>query len=451
MRHVVRLAVITIALGVIAGDLPAQGPLRRFFILPDTSAAAGSDSFFAGIEGSTSYSVDFTEPLRLNRGGFVTLARDPGNPYVWNVVDFSISGTDLARGADLTFQRPLTPGPHGTWTSSDPNGFPDFSTATVSMSGELAGTGTLSGVFPATTTFTAAGTITPAYYHNVVLLNGAFSGIAGGAVALYMKADFYPPAVKWEMVARADLSNATVVGAPTPYAVTGGFSMQRGILDRNVYAVMDLAMTVAAPTPILITMPAAPNAGVLTFDPATRGLSGALSVLVDGIPTAIPVDGMGESFLGCVMHPTAMVIEDATLTGTIAALHLELALSELVPSSPPTNNFQIGVTTSLVMRGIPGRIYGCAATFTPLPGINTPVGDVPVVPDDLFFISIDPLNPYFTNNVGVMPASGETLINISIPNEPMLIGATFFLGGATLDPTTLAVLAATNSHRATVN
>lgn len=445
-----RFAALVLTVALSAGMAVAQAPLTRFFVLPDTSGAPGSESTFSGAEGATSFAVDFSEPLRFNRGGFVTLEPDPGNAFVWNVVDFRIPGVDLAQGADLTFQRPAVPGPHGTWTSSEPTGFPDYANVTVAMTGDLGGTGVLNGLFPASTTLTMSGQIVPGYYHNVILLTGSFSGIAGGAMALYMKNDFYPPAVKWEMVVRSDLSVASVSGTAGQFAVRGGFSLQRGIANPNMYAVVNLAIEVMSPTPILITMPLAPNAGLVTFNPGTRGMTGALNVLIDGVPATIPLDGTGESFDGCVMHPTVLVIDDATSLGPITALHLEIVSTELVPANPPINDFQIGMTTSLVLRGRAGHIYGCAASLTPLPGINTPVGDIPVMPDDLFWISIDPANPYFTNTLGIMPPSGEVLININLPNEPLLIGATFFLGGGTFDPVTVDVLAATNSHRATV-
>jgi hypothetical protein len=70
--------------------------------------------------------------------------------------------------------------------------------------------------------------------------------------------------------------------------------------------------------------------------------------------------------------------------------------------------------------------------------------------DWLLSLSLDPTNPFFLNTTGFMPASGEVLVSVVVPPDPILIGATFFMGGATLDAATLAVLAATNSHRAIV-
>jgi hypothetical protein len=450
-----RFAVVIGVLAALAScvDLaPAQAPLQRFFVLPDTTTAPGSDSQFSGTEGTTSYAFDFTEDLRFNRGGYVTLSPDPGNPYAWNVVDFKIPGTDLGLGSAVSFQRPPTPGTFGTWISSDPTGFPNLATVSVSMTGDFAATGPLAGVFPASTTLTASGTIVPGYFHNVILLTGSFAGIAGGSLSLFMKADFYPPAVSWEMVVRPSTSSAVTVLPPSsPSPVQGGFSMQRGISNPNVYALLNLALEVGASPPVAIVSGPGPNAGVLTFDPGTHGLTGSLNVLVDGVPATLTIDGSLDTFTGCVMHPTRIVIDESSIAGTaISSMHLEISTTELVPPEPAINDFQIGLTTSLAMRGRAGHLYGCAASLSALPGVNTPVGDIPVMPDDLLWLSIDPLSPFFSNMIGIMPPSGEALISVAIPNDPTLIGATFFLGGGTFDPGTLQVLAATNSHRATV-
>ena len=85
----------------------------------------------------------------------MTLSQDLGNPSVWNVVDFHISATDPTlgpQGSQFVFSRPQTPGPYGTFTSSDPNGFPDFSTVSVSITGDINVTGPLSGVWAPQTT-----------------------------------------------------------------------------------------------------------------------------------------------------------------------------------------------------------------------------------------------------------------------------------------------------------
>jgi hypothetical protein len=291
------------------------------------------------------------------------------------------------------------------------------------------------------------GTIVPGYYHNVILLTGSFSGI-GGSISLYMKNDFYPPAVPWEMILHSGLSSADPGIGVVPAG--GGMTLQRGIATPNVYEVFNLHIEVGQAPPVVITSPPAQSGGVLTFDPASRGLTGYLNVLIDGVPATLPLDGTGESFAGAVMHPTGFVIDEPVGAGILSAVHFEMSGTELVPANPPINDFQIGVTTMLLMRGRASHLYACAATFSAVPGVNTSVGDIPVSIDDLLWLSIDPANPYFSNMIGIMPPAGETYIGINIPNDPALIGATFFLGGGTFDPVTLAVYAATNSHRAVV-
>jgi hypothetical protein len=462
MPFAVILRTTIVALAVCAGYLPAQSTLTRFFVLPDQSPNAGSESQFTGTEGTTQtpYAFDFTEDLRYDRGAFMTLSQDLVNPFVWNVVDFHLTATDPALGSQVVFSRPLAPGPYGTFTSSDPNGFPDNSTVNVSISGDITATGPLSGVWPTSTTLTMGGMVVPGFYHNVLPLTGEFSGGIGGmgAVTLFTKNDFYPPAVTWEMILKSAASSAQPAGEPAPTQARGGFTMQRGITNPNVYSIWNLHIEVdltqpappASPVPpVVITTPPAQTAGLLTFDPGSRGLTGSLSLLVDGVPATMTVDGIGEAFTGCVMHPTSIVFDEPTGFGPVSLVHFECTTTEVVPYNPPMNDFQIGMTTSLVFRGRASDFYACGATYNALPGINTPVGDIPVTVDDLLVLSLS-TTPYFSNMVGIMPPSGEMQISVNIPNDPVLIGATFFFGGGTFDPTTFAVHAATNSHRVVV-
>jgi hypothetical protein len=445
----IRITIVIVA--VSAGYLPAQSTLTRFFVLPGTSAFPGSDSLFNGSESGTAYAFDFTEDLRYNRGGFMTLSRDLVNPFIWNVVDFHLSATDPTlgpQGSQVVFSRPQTPGPYGTYTSSDPNGFPDWSTVNVSITGDINVTGPLSGVWPSSTTLTMSGQVVPGFYHNVLPLTGSFSGIGGG-ISLFAKNDFYPPAVTWEMVLQGAASSAQPTGAPAPAPALGGFTMQRGITNPNVYSIWNLYIEVGSP-PVVIATPPAQTAGLLTFDPGSRGLTGSLNLLVNGVPATMTVDGIGEAFTGCVMRPTSIVFDEPAGLGPLSLVHFECATTEVVPTNPPTNDFQIGMSTQLVFRGRAGDYSACGATFNPLPGVNTTVGDIPVTVDDLLLISLDPNTPYFSNMIAFMPLSGERLISVNLPNVPLLIGVTFFFGGATFDPNTLAVHAATNSHRATV-
>jgi hypothetical protein len=436
------------AFAVMASLCPAQAPMTRFFMLPDNGPAFGSDSMFTGTAGATNFAFDFADPIRLNHGGFVTMSQDAGNPFVWNVLDFEMQATDLLTGSRLVFER-MGGGPHGTWTSSSSIGFPDFETVTITMTGALTTTGPLAGAFPPTATLTLSGTITPGFYHNVVQLTGGFTGIPG-PVAMFMKNDFFPPSVIWEMVGDEAQSSATVGAPPGPAIIRGGVSLQRGIATPNVYGLLNLAFEAVAVPPVVIGTPTGMGAGTLTLDPATRVLTGSLNVLVDGVPTVIAIDGVGDSFTGSAMRPTSLVIDEAGPFGPLSGLHLRIAATEIVPADPPINDFQIGLTTSVVMRGRAGHFYACGASFSSLPGINTPVGDIPVMGDDLLFLSLDPTNPFFLNMVGIMPPSGAVLISVVVPADPILIGATFFLGGATFNPVTFDVLAATNSHRAII-
>ena len=67
-----------------------------------------------------------------------------------------------------------------------------------------------------------------------------------------------------------------------------------------------------------------------------------------------------------------------------------------------------------------------AASLASVPGMSTCAGIVPLVPDDVFFFSLDPANGLFQNFAGVLGPSGTTSSpSITFPPAPWLIGLTF--------------------------
>jgi hypothetical protein len=186
------------------------------------------------------------------------------------------------------------------------------------------------------------------------------------------------------------------------------------------------------------------------LDSGARGLTGSLDVLIDGVPGTIQVDGVSDTFAGSALQPTRLTIDDATGAGTLSLVHLELAPVELVLPDAAPFDFHVGQTTTLLFRGRGGDLYGYGASFSSLPGINTGIGDIPIVLDDLLLLSLDPGNGIFFDTFGTLPPSGEQAVNIVLPLLVGLDGFNFFLGGATLHPQTSELLGITNSHRATL-
>lgn len=81
-----------------------------------------------------------------------------------------------------------------------------------------------------------------------------------------------------------------------------------------------------------------------------------------------------------------------------------------------------------------GFTYVVAAAFAPGPPIFTCGGFIPLATDALLFLSLTPGNGVFANNAGTLDAFGDTTApTITVPNQPALVGATFWVAGVVLD------------------
>jgi hypothetical protein len=80
-----------------------------------------------------------------------------------------------------------------------------------------------------------------------------------------------------------------------------------------------------------------------------------------------------------------------------------------------------------------GKAFAMAAALT-TPGIATCAGIVPLAMDWLFFLSLDPSNPYFLNFTGTLANDGSSEVSaLALPNIPALVGQSFVLAFVVLD------------------
>ena len=81
-----------------------------------------------------------------------------------------------------------------------------------------------------------------------------------------------------------------------------------------------------------------------------------------------------------------------------------------------------------------GKAFAMAAALSTVPGIATCAGTVPLAPDSLFLLSVDPSNPHFLNFTGTLANDGSSEIPaLAIPNIPGLVGQSFVLAFAAVD------------------
>lgn len=443
------LRVVGLLLALVGGGpLLAQPlpPAVNFIILPDGNGAPASESTatipLAPFGGPGQPAVfDFVEPITRNDLPRMTAVRT-GTVWAFDLADLRLLGTDLGLGASLEITG--LPGSPGVVTTSDPGGLlgaGSVLTLSAAVQLALAGAPSVSG-FPSSGTLTVSGTLLPGNFHQVALLSGSISTLPGSQIALYVKQDLLPPGILFPCALDATVSRAErTVGVPE--VLEGSCSLKRDAVDLRVFRLGPLSVDFATAPSLPITA-AALAGGTLVFDPYTRNLSGTLSVDVGGIPATVVLDGVGEAFEGPVTTPTRIVIHEPSL-GPLGNLHLELRRPELVPGgSTPI----LGQLYQPLVRAAPGLGFVMAASLTPVPGINTGVGDVYVELDALFLFSITPQNGIFAAMQGTLDPTGTARLSIAIPNEPMLAGLTFFLAGAFFDFGVGSYpVAVTNSHR----
>jgi hypothetical protein len=74
-----------------------------------------------------------------------------------------------------------------------------------------------------------------------------------------------------------------------------------------------------------------------------------------------------------------------------------------------------------------GSVYLAAFSTGTSPGITLGDGrNIPLNPDSIFLLSLNPANGTFLNTIGVLDANGQAEVGIQTPANPGLVGATFF-------------------------
>lgn len=87
---------------------------------------------------------------------------------------------------------------------------------------------------------------------------------------------------------------------------------------------------------------------------------------------------------------------------------------------------------TLAMEGEAGKAYLAAASFGTLPGIMTPAGRIHLVPDALFYLSLQ-APALFQGFAGVLDPNGTALLGVGIPAIPALRGLRFYLAAVSYD------------------
>lgn len=88
----------------------------------------------------------------------------------------------------------------------------------------------------------------------------------------------------------------------------------------------------------------------------------------------------------------------------------------------------------------PNRGYQLAMSLGYKPGIPTSSGVIPLVPDPLFFLSMN-VPTVFVNFAGRLDSQGIALANVNIPNSPALVGLVVYYGGVAFDQSGILTIA----------
>lgn len=422
-----RWAVAALVAAALGGGVFGQSHPTTFFALPDSNLAAGSECMITGTVAGHAQPVafDFVEFLNDDRGAYVSVIPDPVITPLKHVVDFRFISRDPSTGDVLEF----LPAPGGTavWNMGSPSG--DFLagwpvTLTLDVV-PVCSNPALAALLPATTTLNLAGVVVPGFYHLVTYMSGTLTGLPGLSVTMLLKEDKFDPGVPWEFTARESTSTFAAPGGAVP--VRGGLTLVRDAVDFRTYALRDVSLSPIGGGPAFTTAPGIAT-GSIFLDPAVHSITGTLSGSLGGVPFTHLLDGIGDVFEGPMSHPTRIVVQESNFAGN-GPVRFDLDLTTLRASATP---WRIGQTTTLTMTGRTGTWGIVAAALDPSPGVNTPVGDVMLDLDPLLLYSLDPTNGLFTSNIAPMPPDGRMNAFVFVPAQPALVGATFFVGGATL-------------------
>ncbi len=438
---------------LVSAALEAQN-LSNFWLVPDGDINSPQTSSLVGslpIGGvMTPVSADFAEPLRDNKGAFFLIDfLPPPTPNTWNVVEFEMAAIDPSTRLGITM-RPQPGSPPGTLQSSQPPvvRFVDGSWLTLTLNTEIAVTPGTPGA--ATTTYPGtlqvSGIVIPSHYHSIVRLDGVLTCSAFTlSCHVNMKQDFYPPSTVWETVVKPSTS---WIGTASN-TLTGGLGLQRSNANPNLYRVVDMGIAAPATGASFAVDPANPS--FLLFAPVTHVITGILHLLVTFGPGSppIPLDSavlISSTFTGSATDPRTVTLEAGAGNST-PTVHIELFRPQIVLAQ---GEFIAGTTPSLLLRARPGDDYIVGLCLTTAPGINSPVGDIPIWPDiaTTMWVNAVPLA------LGTAGPTGEVVIQT--PVIPSVPGAALFFGGATARPGMPAysqplIRSITNSHRGIIH
>lgn len=379
----------------------------------------------AGFGGTLAF--DFVESINDDRGAYVSITPDLSILPLKHVDDVRLMARDPATGYTFTLTR--QPGGVATWTTASPSGiFSPGTPVTLALDVIVSTTDpALAPWLPPTSTLTLSGVVTPGFYHQVAQMSGGLAGLPGVSVTLLLKEDMFVPGIPWEFTSHEPTSTLTPLSGGAQIA-RGGLTLIRSLSDYRQYSWLDVSVFGITSGAAFVT-PVGTATGSLLLDPLTRAVSGTISGTFNGLPFTRVLDGIGESFEGPMSHPTRVVIDETGILGS-GALHLDARLTTVRASALP---WRIGQTTTLTLTGRAGQFGVIGAAFDPSPGINTPIGDVMVDVDALLMFSLDPANGIFVGNAATVGVDGNLFATVTLPNDPMLVGYTFFLGGVTLN------------------
>jgi len=109
---------------------------------------------------------------------------------------------------------------------------------------------------------------------------------------------------------------------------------------------------------------------------------------------------------------------------------------------------QLNTTIKFVMRGLPNAKFQAASSLGNA-GIPLPDGRViPLTADSLFYLSISGVLPsIFMGYNGTMDGSGDSFVEVALPNIPSLVGVTFYTSFANYSTSILNI---SNDHQVTI-
>lgn len=199
------------------------------------------------------------------------------------------------------------------------------------------------------------------------------------------------------------------VGSPVPVVISNDTPQKAWVGQACPYIVRNAegAVVYDLPCPTFVAIPVPPFGGVVDFhwgqhDNAGNPVPpGKYTITIPGIPS--------------VPHPLEIGGTDAALA-TLGAV-------------------RIGAQRHLELMapGAGGLSHLVAASFSDSPGVPTCGGLLPLTPDLLFALSLDPSSGFPSDGFGVLAEAGTSQAPaLFVPKNPNFVGTSFFLAFATL-------------------